>query len=173
MDLVTLESASLPELLGTYSAVIDEFVRRGISRTRDAPTGQLAEALVARALGAKLAANSMKSWDCVRSDGKTVQVKSRVLGRDKPGLIRYRQLSPFRSWDFDFAVVVLFAADYSIHRATELPVDVVRAAQLEKNAHVNGWIVHARDALLNQGRDLTDLMNKTLADWPAGDGAVW
>lgn len=160
-----LRTAPLADLLAAYAAIIDEFVRRGVSRTRDAPTGQVAEALVAKALDADLAPNSEKSWDCTcRDGGRKVQVKARVLSKDNPSALRHRQLSPFRSWDFDAAVIVLFAADYGVERATEIPRSVIEPAGAW-NKHVNGWVVHARDALLDQGRDLTELMRKTLAEW--------
>src|SRR6478609_4486633 len=96
-------------------------------RGRGTPSGQVAEALVARALDAELAPNAEKSWDCRgRADNRKVQVKARVLARDKPQALRHRQLSPFRSWDFDSVVVVLFDADYGIYRAAEILRDEVQ-----------------------------------------------
>ena len=42
-------------------------------RTENAPVGDYAEYLVARALGGQLAPNSEKSWDVVGSDGEKLR----------------------------------------------------------------------------------------------------
>ena len=45
-------------LLRVYAATLTELVRRGVVRTRNAPAGDLAELLVARAYGGEMAPNS-------------------------------------------------------------------------------------------------------------------
>ena len=126
-------------------------------RTENAPAGDYAEFLVASALEGTLAPNSEKSYD-VRADGKRIQVKSRVIS--DPPRSGQLQLSPFRSFDFDEAVIVLLNdAEYTVQQAVALPASVVEAAATF-NPHVNGHIVHARPALLSApaGRDLTALL---------------
>ncbi len=81
-----------------------------------------------------------------------LQVKSRIVtgaGRGE------RQLSPFRSWEFDAAVLVLFDDDYRVMRAARVPVSELRGdARWAK--HVNGWLVFATDGLLARGVDWTE-----------------
>jgi hypothetical protein len=74
-----------------------------VIRTANAPAGDLAELLVARATGGELADNSQKSLDVWVHDWKGVrlQVKARLL--DDMEVRSKRQLSPARTWDFDAA----------------------------------------------------------------------
>ncbi|MGZ4481812.1 MAG: hypothetical protein ACXVY5_06365, partial [Gaiellales bacterium] len=60
---------------------------------------------MALATGGKLAPNSQKSWDVDAPEGR-LQVKARLVSDLKNR--SQRQVSPFRSWDFDAAVSVLF-----------------------------------------------------------------
>ncbi len=89
----------------------------------------------------ELAPNSEKSWDVQTRAGTRLQVKSRVVS--DPPRSGQLQLSPFRSFDFDEAVVVLFSdQNYSVAKAVQLPVHLVEAAAAY-NEHVNGHIAHA------------------------------
>jgi hypothetical protein len=119
----------------------------------NAPAGDYAEHLVAALTGGKLADNSEKSWD-VETDTERLQVKSRVVdaGRKNDA----RQLSPFRTWDFQRAVIVLFDDNYAIYKCVALPCAVVRANATYRK-HVNGHVVMATDALLahEEAEDLT------------------
>jgi hypothetical protein len=158
-----LERATVRDLLVTYGRILDELTRRQIVRTRDAPAGQLAERLAEVAFDGSLAPNAEKSWDCLLPDGTTLHVKCRVLGAAKPHLVKYRQLSPFRTWEFDETLIILFSADYGIQRATRLPRDLVRAAG-RWSEHVHGHIVHATDVLLEKGTDVTDEVREAMLD---------
>lgn len=134
------------ELFALYGSVMRELLRRRLVRTANAPAGDYAEYLVASALGGELAPNSVKSWDLKTPEGRRVQVKCRVLG--DPPKLGERQLSPFRSFEFDDLVIVLFAPDYSIRRATQLPAEAVK--QLSRHrAHVNGHVLMATDSVLS------------------------
>jgi hypothetical protein len=133
-------------LLRVYAATLTELVRRGVVRTRNAPAGDLAELLVARAYAGELAPNSEKSWDVRADDGRLLQVKCRVVSeRPSRGQLG---LSPFRSFDFDAAVIVLLAeATYDVVQAVELPVGAVKeSSRLVR--HVNGHRLLATPALL-------------------------
>lgn len=122
--LTDIRSRSTRELLAAYVEILDELVRRDVIRTRNAPAGDLAEYLVAAAYSGELAPNSSKSWDVRASDGRLLQVKSRVIS---PDTRRSQVFSPFRSFDFDACVFVIFDAhDYSISHAVELPAESVR-----------------------------------------------
>lgn len=144
------DDTSTADLFAAYRAILRTLRDRGVIRTGNAPTGDYAEHLAAHLLSGTLAANSVKSFD-VEARGIRYQVKARVLD----GLGRGKlQLSPFRSWDFDHAVIVLFADDYDIERAAIVPVEALRA-QARFRSHINGHVVVATSDLLERGRDVT------------------
>jgi hypothetical protein len=152
-----LADVSTPELFALYRAILRELRSRGVVRTENAPAGDYAEYLVARALRGTLAPNSEKSYDVV-VEGARLQVKSRVVSN--PPRSGQLQLSPFRSFDFDDAVIVLFDdTDYSVRQAIRIPVDALRALAAHSQ-HVNGHIVHARPALMESpvAQDITALV---------------
>ncbi len=123
-----LSTFSESDLFSLYRAILSELKRRGVIRTENAPVGDYAEYLVATALGGQLAPNSEKSWDVLGSDGEKLQVKARVVSDPAgPGQL---QLSPFRSFGFDSAVIVLLSAtDYAVSRASKVPRSVVVTSQ--------------------------------------------
>jgi len=151
-----VESASVSSLLRTYRSVLSELHRRGVVRTSNAPTGDVAELLVAKVFDGVLAPNSEKSYDVETPDGRRIQVKSRLLVN---GLRRERQLSTIRSWDFTHLAVVLFGADYSIERASLMSVQVAQQAATE-DRHVRGNRIMALDVFLDSADvvDITDLV---------------
>src|ERR1035438_8680602 len=104
-DLSTFSESGLFSL---YRAILSELKSRRVIRTENAPVGDYAEYLVATALGGQLAPNAEKSWDVLGNDGEKLQVKARVVTEPaRPGQL---QLSPFRSFEFGSAVVVLLSA---------------------------------------------------------------
>jgi hypothetical protein len=109
--------------------------------------------LVQRATDGELAPNSQKSWDVVTLGGERLQVKARLV--TDPRNAGERQPSPFRSWEFDAAVIVLFADDFQVWRAVRIPVDLVKEAS-RFSEHVRGDLVIARNELLDQGEDWTE-----------------
>jgi hypothetical protein len=153
---VDLAGLTVSELLRLHGETLAELRRRDVIRTANAPAGDLAELLVARATGGTLADNSKRSWDvCVGdcdADGIRLQVKARLV--DDMTTRSKRQLSPFRAWEFDSAVLVLFDPNYAVRRAACLPMEDVKAAS-RRQAHVNGHIVFATDRVLSQGEDWT------------------
>jgi len=154
-----LGDRGISDLLGIYGQVLEELRKRTVIRSTNAPTGDYAEWLVQRALGGKLQPNSNKSADLIVRK-KKIQIKARVLSNpEKSG---ERQLSPFRSWDFDDAVIVLFDRNYAVRRGTRIKVDELKAASKE-DKWVSGHRVHARDALLDRGRDITEKLRGAAA----------
>jgi hypothetical protein len=101
-----LVDLSVGELLALSCGILAELRRRGVIRSGNAPAGDYAELLVQRATEGTLAPSSQKSWDLETSTGERLQVKARVV--TDPSIRGERQLSFFRSWDFDAAVIVLF-----------------------------------------------------------------
>ena len=141
-------------LFSLYRAILAELKSRDLIRTENAPAGDYAEYLVMTALGRKLATNSEKSWDVLALDGEKLQVKARVVS--DPPQAGQLQLSPFRSFGFDSAVIVLLsAADYSVVRASKVPRHVVEASAVYRR-HVNGKVLFARPDIM-QHPDATDL----------------
>ena len=57
------EALTNAELLALSGGALAELRERDVVRTANAPAGDLAERLVADAMGGKLAHNSQKSWD--------------------------------------------------------------------------------------------------------------
>lgn len=154
-----LRQRGISELLGIYGQVLEELYKRGVIRSANAPTGDYAEWLVQRALGGELQPNSNKSADLtVRK--KKIQIKARVLS--DPEKSGERQLSPFRSWDFDDAVIVLFNRRYAVQRATRIKAGELKAAARE-DKWVSGHRVIARDELLDRGRDITEKLQEAAA----------
>lgn len=152
-----MDLGSLPtqELFRLYRRILRELTDRGVIRTMNAPAGDYAEHLVAALTQGELADNSEKSWD-VQTETERLQVKCRVVD---PTNSRGRQLSPFRTWDFDRAVIVLFDEDYQIHRCSAIPRNVLEEHATYRQ-HVNGYVVRASEALLShpEAEDLTDAL---------------
>jgi Family of unknown function (DUF6998) len=147
-----LHGLRIGELLALSRSVLAELRRRGVVRTANAPTGDYAEWLAARATGGHLEPNSRRSWDLVTKDGDRVQVKARVTSDiAKRG---ERQLSSFRSWDFDAALIVLFDEQLKVRRATWITVAEVEAAARD-DPYVSASRVIASDSFMERGTDWT------------------
>jgi hypothetical protein len=95
----------------------------GCDPQRQCAGGDYAELLVQLATGGELAPGSQRSWDVLTPDGERLQVKARVVtGANVRG---ERQLSVFRSWDFDAVEIVLFDDEFRVWRAARLPVELL------------------------------------------------
>ena len=74
--------------------------------------------------------------------GEKLQVKPRVVS--DPARAGQLQLFPFRSFGFDFAVIVLLSATgYAVSRASKVPRYVVESSAKHRQ-HVNGRAFFAR-----------------------------
>jgi hypothetical protein len=151
--MMELRAMRTGELLALSRAILAELRHREVIRTGNAPAGDYAELLVRVATGGELAPNSQRSWDVLTPEGERLQVKARVV--TNPRRQGERQLSVFRSWDFDAAVVVLFDDEFRVWRAARLPVQVLRE-QARFVEHVRGHRIIARDELLDAGEDWTE-----------------
>jgi hypothetical protein len=134
MDLSNLSPSAL---LALYAQVADELRSRGITRSSNNPTGDLAEYLFCKAFGWKQSGNSNPSIDAIDSGGVRYQVKGRRITRYNNS----RQLSAIRNLagaHFDFLAGVLFNEDYTVMRAALIPHSVAleRASFVEyTNSH--------------------------------------
>jgi hypothetical protein len=160
---LAIEHMSTQQLLSTYAAILRELRRRGTIRTLNAPAGDLAEAVVAKAYGGVLAPNSEKSWDVRAADERLLQVKCRVI--ESSATSKPVQFSVFRSWDFGAAVFVVLSADtYDVLGAYEVPAGSVRDATSTVN-WVGGrrlTLSMARLAALPGAIDVTERIQSAL-----------
>lgn len=160
---VDLPALTTRRLLRLYADILTELLARGVVRSRNAPAGDLAEVLVARAYDGELAPASEKSWDVRAPDGRLLQVKVRLIAA---GDRRSHNFSPFRSWDFHACVFLLLDAHtYDIASAVEVPVDSVRGMARETE-WVRGFRIGTRAALLAApgATDRTLLLRDALDD---------
>ncbi|MGH9515827.1 MAG: hypothetical protein ACRD3P_09155 [Terriglobales bacterium] len=125
------------QLLALHAQVSDELRARGITRSSNNPTGDLAEYLFCRAFGWTQSGNSNANIDAIGPDQKRYQIKGRRLTRHN----KSRQLSALRDLHgahFDFLAGVLFNENYGVMRAAIIPYSVAleRASFVERtNSH--------------------------------------
>lgn len=144
------------ELLKLHAEIGEELRTRGITRSSNNPTGDLAEYLFCEAFGWRRSGNSNANVDAIGEDGIRYQIKGRRITRHS----RSRQLSAIRDLagaHFDFLAGVLFSEDYSILRAAIIP----RAIAEERASFVERTNSHRfllRDDLweASQVRDVTE-----------------
>jgi hypothetical protein len=106
----------------------------------------------------------VKSYDLTLPDETRIQVKTRVVS-DPPRRGQV-QTSPFRSWDFQHAGLLLLRdTDYAVLRAALVPVEVVQA-QSSFRAHANGSVVQMTDTLLGHpsASDVTEELRLAALD---------
>lgn len=153
IDLAPLGAA---ELLKLHARVSDELRVRGITRSSNNPTGDLAEFLFCRAFGWSQAGNSNPNVDAVSPDGVRYQIKGRRITPQNGS----RQMSAIRDLqgsNFDFLAAVLFDQDYSILRAAIISIEVV-VARATFVPRTNSHKFFLRDDVVNMTgvRDVTD-----------------
>jgi hypothetical protein len=151
---MSLSELSPPELLALLAKVGDELRTRGITRSANSPTGDLAEYLFCKAFGWKQEGNSQANVDAIGPDGLRYQIKGRRITQFNSS----RQLSAIRNLTgahFDFLAGVLFSEDYSVMRAALIPYAVAleRASFVE---HTNSYRFLLRDDIWN-ARDVRDV----------------
>lgn len=148
---------TVAQLLRDYAHTLTELKARGVIRSNNAPAGDYAEWLCAKALNGTIADNrAEKAFDLTLGTGETVQVKARVVS-DPPSYSQL-QTSPFRHWDFDHAALVLLRdTDYRVHRAVLLPVESVERLAYRVN-YINGWKLRMTGEALDDptATDITD-----------------
>lgn len=142
--MIDWKAPSSTELLKLHADIAEELRARGILRSANNPTADVAELLFCRAFGWAQAAPSHPSADATCSEGKLYQIKGRRLG----SLRGSRQLGALRKLSdggFDYLAAVLFHPDYSVARAAIIPHELVL-----KNStyvrHTNAWRFMLHDA---------------------------
>lgn len=131
-----LRTAGVTELLRMQAAAIEELRHRDVVRTGNAPLGDYAEYLFARAFSWKLTPNSATNYDAESEGGERYQIKARRLRNNAAGELGIMRGLPDKS--FDYLAAVLFNRDFAVNRAAIIPHANVasRAAHIK---HVNGW----------------------------------
>ena len=117
---MNLSELTPPQLLALHARLCDELRARGVSRSSNNPTGDLAEYLFCKAFGWTQAGNSHANVDAVDSNGVRYQIKGRRLTRHN----KSRQMSAIRDLGgthFDYLAGVLFNEDYTVMRAALIP----------------------------------------------------
>jgi hypothetical protein len=148
-----LSGPTVRQLLKLHREILAELRRRSVVRSGNAPAGDYAEWLVARATKGELEPQSNRSWDVTARNGDHLQVKARIV--TDPHSKGQRQLSVFRSWKFDGLVIVLFDDSCRVSRATFLEHGDARKAKRYWSSHVNGDVLYATDEMLDLGEDWT------------------
>ena len=121
--MIDLKNMSVRDLLHLHAEIMDQLCCRGVLRSANNPTGDLAEYLFCRAFSWEQASNSEKGFDAQDEHGKRYQIKSRRLLRRNTS----RQLSAIRDLEgFDVLATILFDDHYRVSRAALIPNRVVR-----------------------------------------------
>jgi hypothetical protein len=142
-DMTELSHLPPVELLRLHARVAEELRTRGITRSSNNPTGDLAEYLFCKAFGWNQAGNSNANVDAIGSDGTRYQIKGRRMTRHNNS----RQLSAIRDFageHFDFLAGVLFSEDYDVLRAALIPREIVKQ-RATFIAHTNSHKFMLRD----------------------------
>ena len=148
-----LTGATVRELLALEARIVAEFRSRGLVRSNNKPLGDIAEQIVLAARGGVLEPNSTKSHDITTPEGRRIQVKA--MGARSVGV--GGKFSPFRSFDFDTAVFLVFAGGtFELTLARELTATEVDAVA-SYSAHTNGKQPTLRQ-VLSVGSDVTTEM---------------
>lgn len=138
-----LDQLSVAELLKLHAGIAHELRQRGVLRSANNPTGDLAEHLFCTAFGWTQAPNSERGFDATGPEGTRYQIKGRRVHRRNPS----RQLSAIRDLNghpFDVLAGVIFDDDFRVMRAALVPRAVVEERSVYI-AHTNSHRFILRD----------------------------
>ena len=130
---IGLRNKSDAELIALYGEVMGELHERGVVRSGNNPIADMAERIIADYYGVDPEPPNNKSFDVLSKGGIKVEVKA--LRRTKASR---RNLSPLRTFDFDYVAAVVFEMDMRLVEAVFVPVDAVR----EHAGWSNTWQAH-------------------------------
>jgi len=110
--------------------------QRGVLRSAARnPTGDYAEWLVAKQLGAERAVQSQLGYDLLQADGVRVQVKGRRMSGGPPPQ-KFGTLYQLEAREFDFVAAVLLEVDWTVREAWWVPWEAVsRVARWSERRH--------------------------------------
>jgi len=129
-----IRALGVKDLLQLEAGIVSELRNRGLVRTNNKPLGDIAEQVVLQARGGTLAPNSTKSHDITDPRGRRLQVKA--MGKRSAG--RSGRFSPFRTFDFDAAIFLVFGAEeFDLVLAREVTADEIETVA-RYSRHTNG-----------------------------------
>ena len=117
----SLRDRPVSELLGLHVALLEALRERGVLRSDNNVTAELADYLFCTVYGWHRP-SAEKGFDAVGEDGRRCRIKGRRLTIRNQS----RQLSAIRGHGFDVLAAVLFDDLYRVERAALIPVAVVR-----------------------------------------------
>lgn len=151
-----LEEMKVAALLKLHAEINEQLRARGVVRSANSPTGDLAEYLFCKAFGWQQASNSVRGYDATDSKGTRYQIKARRVHRRN----KSRQLSAIRdlaSGNFDILAGVLFDDHYNVMRAALIPRTVIEArSRYIAYTNSNNFMLHDEIWLLDGVEDVTD-----------------
>jgi hypothetical protein len=151
-----LQDMKVAELLKLHAEINEQLRARGILRSANSPTGDLAEYLFCKAFSWQQANNSVRGYDATDSKGTRYQIKARRVHRRN----KSRQLSAIRdlaSGNFDILAGILFDDDYNVIRAALIPRAVIEArSQYIAHTNSNNFMLRDEIWLLGGVEDVTD-----------------
>jgi hypothetical protein len=153
-----IKAFSEQSLLSLHNAITEELKDRGVTRTRNNPTGDYAEYLFCKAFGWQQETNSKKSIDATDRHGTTYQIKARKKGITTDS----RQLSAIRNLtedSFDYLAGLIFNPDYSVYKAALIPIRTV-LNDSTYSKHTNAWKFFLKDHVwdLPEVKDVTEVL---------------
>ena len=149
------ETTEIRSLLRHYAGISQRLSQHPWIRNNNAPLGDVAEHLVAEALGGTVADNNAKGYDVELPDGQLIQVKG-ITYRGTDNLVT----SAIRSLDFDSVAIVICEPDFSVVEGLLVSKDrVVEVSRFHKK--LNGYQIK-----VNQARPVSlDFTDKLKAVW--------
>ena len=163
LDQIDLNQLSVAELLSLHAQIGEDLRARGIARSANNPTGDLAEYLFCKAFGWAQAPNSEHGFDATGADGIRYQIKGRRIHRRN----KSRQLSAIPnlpSHPFDVLAGVLFDDEFRIMRAALVPFEVVKH-RATFVAHTNSSKLMLRDEVWKEA-GVEDVTSQLVAAMP-------
>jgi len=145
MVLTDLARLNPAELLALHARIGDELRQRGVVRSANNPTGDLAEHLFCRAYGWKQAGNSNPMADASDRAGRLFQIKGRRQTRRQPSRI-LGAMRGLPEGGFDFLAAVLFEPDYRVRKAAIIPHPLVHSNS-RYIEYTNSWRFNLSDAV--------------------------
>jgi hypothetical protein len=137
-----LSRHSAAQMLLLHGQIAEELRARGITRTSNNPTGDLAEFIFCKAFNWTQAVNSKSNIDAVDAAHLRYQIKGRRITRHNGS----RQLGAIRDLDgahFDFLAGVVFSEAYGVLKAALIPPAVVTArATFVPRTNSHKFILH-------------------------------
>ncbi len=156
-----LKDRPVSELLGLHVALLEALRERGVLRSENNVTAELADYLFCAAYGWRRPSSETR-FNAISEDDRRYRIKGRRLTIGNPS----RQLSAIRDHGFDVLAAVLFDDLYSVARAALIPVDIVRRRSTHVRHTNSDRFMLQDDVWIEPGVvDVTDRLRQTLSQY--------